>query len=360
MPEEKVKIAKAKAKKIVDEAKEKAKERVDKEKAKAVEAVKKAKDKMAAKKKCKAKVDATKEKCKIAVEKAKDKAKKIVDKAKAKTGGIGSPLPIPRFTIKLPHQPPEPTPPAHIKFTVDRRSIPEDLTKIDISNLRFTEDDFIKTLDSLLSNDNLNKVEELQLTNILIIDDNIVNKYIIKLIEKMPNLKKISLSRNHITYEGAISLSKVLPPNLTEFHISENMIGDEGLASLIDTLSKTSPNTLTKLGINEIGIGKVGTMLIANKYSTFTQLTHIYMLENNYTYDGLKYLLTTLSNTNRKIVVKVSGINYDTFEPKKNKKRFFWQRGEPKIYTEEDLKPTFVSSVVPINSTAAISSKKSS
>jgi hypothetical protein len=349
MPEEKVKIAKEKAKKIVDEAKEKAKERVDKEKAKAVETVKKAKDKTAAKKKCKAKVDATKEKCKLVVEKAKDKAKKIVEKAKAKTGGIGSPLP---------HQPPEPTPPAHIiKFTVDRRSIPEDLTKIDISNLRFTKDEFRKKLDTLLSNNNLNQVEELQLTNILIIDNDIVNEYIIKLIEKMPNLKKISLSRNHITHKGAISLSKVLPPNLTEFHISENMIGDEGLASLIDTLSKTSPNTLTKLGINKIGIGEAGTMLIANKYSTFTQLTHIYMMDNNYTDNGLNYLLTALSNTNRKIVVKVNGINYDTFEPKKYKKRFFWQRGkeEPKIYTEteketeEALKPTFVSSVVPIN-----------
>lgn len=95
MTKEKLKIAKEKAKKIVDEAKKKAKACVNKAKAKAVEDVKKSIAKTkgksgakaivdACKKKCKAKVDATKEKCKIAVEKANDKAKKIVDKAKAR------------------------------------------------------------------------------------------------------------------------------------------------------------------------------------------------------------------------------------------------------------------------------------
>jgi vacuolar-type H+-ATPase subunit H len=100
MTQEKLKIAKEKAKKIVDEAKEKAKECVKQAKAKAVEDVKKAIVKTkgksgakaivdACKKKCKTKVDATKEKCKISVEKAKDKAKKIVDNAKTKKSGGG-------------------------------------------------------------------------------------------------------------------------------------------------------------------------------------------------------------------------------------------------------------------------------
>lgn len=271
---EALKIAKAKAKKIVDEAKEKAKTRMDKAKAKAVEDVKKAKDKKVAKQKCKVTVDATKEKCKIVVEKAKDKAKKIVDKAKAKKGGNNNNNTIKVFSVdKLPNYSKTLKNLAIYGFNfIANNNVLKELEKVLTKMINLET----LLLEPMLHINNFDDIELQQINayvhTVLLgdtrepedlyeyaeIEEDIVAFSISKSIKHMQKLKHLIIHDSNIGIDGMAALAEVLPSmeSLQILDLSGNIIGDDGVAALAKVLP--SMKHLTTLILNKNKIGETG------------------------------------------------------------------------------------------------------
>lgn len=276
-----LKLAKEKAKKIVDAAKEKAKARLDKAKAKAVEHIKKATDKIIAKKKCKAIVDECKKKCKIAIEKAKDKAKKIIDGVKAKKKG-GTPT---TFTVDRSEQSKD--------YSERNMDIPEKLQEGMLRHLKYIH--FKKTPLSSLKNlilvgDFDNKI-----------DDDGMLFLATELLPELTSLKRLNLVYHNITDKYMEQFASALPKTLVELHITNSKIGDNGLKYIASALSSIAP--LFKLSLTNNNIGDDGAEHLAKELPNMKNLGWLYIGNNNITHIGNKLLQDALLHTVRLKVI---------------------------------------------------------
>lgn len=126
----------------------------------------------------------------------------------------------------------------------------------------------------------LNKINKITLNGVGI-DDKFMDAISEVLKSDRVILNTLSLSENLITSNGLFSFSNALQSNkhLTEIVLSGNKIGDYGLELLVQGI--IAGNTVTRLGLNSIGITKDGLLPFIDLMKYATSLTVLDMGNND-------------------------------------------------------------------------------
>jgi Ran GTPase-activating protein (RanGAP) involved in mRNA processing and transport len=105
----------------------------------------------------------------------------------------------------------------------------------------------------------------------------------------------LDLNSNHITYQGAIILSKALINNITleQLYLTNNSIFDQGIQSLAQVLSNEN-RSLKKLGLELNNITDEGVEYLSTMFKTNRTLIHLGLSANKISNYGVKLLANEL------------------------------------------------------------------
>ncbi len=111
--------------------------------------------------------------------------------------------------------------------------------------------------------------------------------------------QELFLGWNKITSVGASILAQAFNSSckLETLYLSDNNVGDDGVYSLVETLS-TNNNTLRILSLGNNGITDQGAKYLAQIIKTSKTLIHLWLNENNISDEGVRILINTIENYN--------------------------------------------------------------